>query len=81
MNQCVTVSYGRVYGKAKNYPYYQPCIYEEYITQKNEKKWKLKQVRGAARRSFSFALREAVIISQKENIPFLSGIRQWTKVN
>ena len=83
-NQCLTVSYGRVRGIAKNYPYHQPCIYEEYIIQTGENKgkkvWKLVRTAGPARRSLNIVYRDVKNLSKQLNIPFIEGIRQWKEI-
>lgn len=81
MNKCITISYGRVRGTAKNYTYHQPCIYEEYITKDGRKVWKLHSVVGIARRSFRLAKEDAKKIAYEEKIPYLSGIRQWRSIS
>lgn len=81
MRYCVTVSYGRVRGKARNYPYFQPCIYGEHITKDNRKVWKLNRVLGIARRSANLAKKDALEIAKNRNIPFINGIRQWNIID
>jgi hypothetical protein len=79
--QCITCSYGRVHGKAKSYPYFQPCLYEEYITKDNRKLWKLKYVLGTARRSKRLAEQDALDFCKQDNIPYIDNIRQWCSVD
>lgn len=79
-NKVVTVSYGRVKGKAKSYPYYQPCIYREYTKKNGEKVWKLYRVLGIARRSYKLAEMDALDFCDEYDCEYRRGIRQWNKV-
>lgn len=78
--KCITISYGRVKGKAKNYPYYQPCMYEQYITKDGRKVWKLYKVLGTAHRSERLAREDAMKYCRQYHLAYESGIRQWMKV-
>lgn len=77
----ITVSYGRVSGKAKNYPYYQPCMYEAYTTKDGRRVWKLSKVLGIARRSQRLAREDAMKYCRQYNLGYEVGIRQWDKIN
>lgn len=76
----ITISYGRVRGKAKNYPYFQPCMYEEYTTKDGRKVWKLSKVLGRARRSIRLAEKDALSYCKEYNVLYKSGIRQWKEI-
>ena len=79
-NKVITVSYGRVAGKAKSYPYHQPCVYREYTKKNGEKVWKLWRVLGIARRSYRLAERDALEFCSDYRCDYKSGIRQWNKI-
>ena len=79
---CVTVSYGRVRGRARQYPYFEPCIYKTHLTKDGRLLWKLHSLGGTrARRSYGLAVEDAIKISHEKMVPYLSGIRQWVPVN
>lgn len=81
VKKCVTVSYGRVKGKASQYQYFEPCIYQQHQTKDGRKLWKLDRNCGGARRSLKLAEKDALELASDYNIPFLRGIRQWSKIN
>lgn len=78
--KCITVSYGRVAGKMKNYPYFQPVLYEEYTTKDNRKLWKYVDHIGTPRRSIDLAKYDAKEISKQDSIPYIPGVRNWTPI-
>ncbi len=78
--KCVTVSYGRVRGKAKNYPYFEPAVYFAKRTKDGIVKWVLDYSCGGARRSARLAEQDARAIAAEKNIPFIFGVRQYHPV-
>jgi hypothetical protein len=75
MQRCVTVSYGRVRGRARKWRYWEPAIYHEYQLKDGRIVWKLERACGGARRSERLAENDAHEVAKAENIPFLDGIR------
>ena len=74
-----TVSYGRVKGKAAQYPYWQACLYE-FRPRKSDGKmtaWLIGTV-GTAYRSVNKATLEAIDYACKNNIKYVPGVRQYT---
>ena len=81
MNQVITVSYGKVSGKAKNYPYFQSALYEpSYIKSRDHFAYKLVGHLGTARRSYKLAKQDAENYAKERNCLFKEGIRQYMKV-
>lgn len=79
MIQVTTVSYGRVRGRAKQYPYWQACLYE-FRPRKSDGKmtaWLVGTI-GAAYRSEAKATLDAVNYAQANNILYHSCVRQYT---
>jgi len=77
MSQIITVSYGKVRGKAKQYRYWQPVIYEEHKTRDGRIIYKYVSHVGIARRSYNLAKIDA----QSYNIPYLEGVRHGSLVS
>lgn len=79
--QIVTVSYGLVSGKAKNYPYYQPALYEAVeIKSKGHLAWKKVKHLGSARRSRKIAEQDAKDFAQQYKC-YYGYARQYVKVD
>ena len=77
--QVVTVSYGRVKGRAANWPYWQACLYE-FRPRKSDGKmcaWLVGTV-GEAYRSVTKATLDAVNYAEANNITFHPKVRQYT---
>lgn len=74
--KCVTVSYGKVSGRAKQYHYVQPALYELIWSEQHLKyKWVYLEHLGRTRRSDKLALNDALEYSYKYNIPYIKNIR------
>lgn len=73
--QCVTLSYGKVIGNAKRYPYWQGAIYETRKTKKGILIWQYVSHVGTARRSKQLAMRDIEAFSAQHNIPIITGVR------
>ena len=72
----VTVSYGKVSGRARQYRYWQPAVYEKV----NRKKDGLPVYKylfhvGTARRSERLAYQDAIAISERYRYTYKPGIR------
>jgi hypothetical protein len=80
LRKCVTVSYGRVKGKAKQFAYHQPCLYQEYQTKSGSRVWKLVQPLGRARRSRKLAIEDASYFCHECEVPYIENIRQWRAI-
>jgi hypothetical protein len=81
MQRCITVSYGRVSGKAKLYRYWEPAIYIASTRKRDGKLvWKLDYACGNARRSERLAKMDALEIAERMRIPFVEGVRQGREV-
>jgi hypothetical protein len=80
--RCIVVSYGRVSGRAKRYPYWEPSIYYSYITKDEKLVWKLHGTTHLkARRSYALAKKDAQEYAKNHNIPFIdSHIRQYNAI-
>lgn len=76
---CITVSYGRVRGKAAQYPYFQPCRYVAHRRRDGVMVWTLDAVLATPRRSTRLATEDAMSYVT-EDCPFVAGVRQWAKV-
>jgi len=79
-NYIVTVSYGRVRGSARNYPYYQPAKYARHTTTDGRVVWKYVEHCGIARRSLKLAQQDALELAERLNCDFLDNVRQWNPV-
>ena len=77
---CYTVSYGKVRGKAKQYPYYQTAMYQQYVTKDCRCIWKYIRHCDRAYRSYNKAEKLTKILSLQDNIPYIQGIRNNTEV-
>lgn len=77
---CVTVSYGKVKGRAKQFPYWQPAIYKTYQNKEGKLVWRYVQHVGTARRSPKLAKKDALEIANKHSYIYLDGVRQWRPV-
>lgn len=79
--RCATVSYGKVRGAAKRWRYWQPAVYEHYLSKDGLLKWKYVCHIGTARRSERLATEDALEYAEKKGREFLEGIRQYAPVN
>jgi hypothetical protein len=77
---CITVSYGRVKGVAKQYRYVQACEYRTGTLQDGTVVWKLVGTCGIARRSDRLAELDAREVARERDCRFLAGIRHNAKV-
>ena len=79
----VTVSYGRVRGKARNYPYFQPAIYKATRLKNGKIVWAYQYHLGRARRSPKLAAQDADAAVGTFNEPSvrLFGVRHLTPVS
>lgn len=75
--KCITVSYGQVKGKARDYPYFQPAIYESYTTKDGRKLWKYIKHIGVARRSVKLCEKDTVDLSRKLDLLYIKKVRHW----
>ena len=78
--ECVTVSYGQVTGKARDYQYWQPALYRHHTAKDGRLLWKYVNHWGTARRSERLALQDAKELADDEGLEYLANIRQWTPV-
>lgn len=78
--QCVTVSYGQVRGKAKQYPYFQPAVYETATRKDGTAVWKYLHHAGEAHRSASLAEADAKDLADRLGVPYLPDVRQYVRV-
>lgn len=65
----VSVTYGSVVGKARNYPYFQPALYKLHICQDGKIVWRHVAHLGIARRSRKLALQDAIKEGEKYKCP------------
>lgn len=79
-NLCVTVSYGKVSGKAKKYQYWQPALYQIHYRKDGIAVWKYIKHLGRARRSERLATQDAIDFHKELGAIYLEGIRQYRKV-
>jgi hypothetical protein len=77
---CITVSYGRVKGVAKQYRYVQACEYRTGILRDGTRVWKLVGTCGIARRSDRLAEDDAREVARERDCRFLVGVRHNAKV-
>jgi len=75
MDECVTVSYGKVKGKAKQYQYRQPARYERKKLKNGKTVWAYVGHMGTARRSPDLATKDARRIAEENNLLFVRGVR------
>lgn len=73
--KCVTVSYGKVTGKAKNYPYFQPALYKTAKLKNGKFVWKYCGHLGTARRSVNKATNDAKEYAKDKLIAYIDGVR------
>lgn len=73
--QCITISYGKVKGKAKEYRYIQPALYEAKHRKDGVLTWRYLHHLGIARRSDKLAEKDAQEFANEYKIPLLKGIR------
>lgn len=73
--ETVTVSYGRVMGKAKNYPYFQPALYEKKKLKNGKIVWSYVCHLGTARRSVKLAEKDAIKFASERNCSFQFNVR------
>ncbi len=74
---CVTVSYGQVKGRAKNYRYYQAAKYVCGKRADGKPIWQYVAHLGTARRSFRLALADALEQAESLQCDFIAGIRRY----
>ena len=70
----ITVSYGQVKGRAKQYPYYQPAIYEPRSRKDGVVTWRYVKHVGTPRRYVTLAERDARERVCEDTV-FVPGIR------
>lgn len=79
---CVTVSYGKVRGNAKNYRYWQPAMYKVVFNKKRGCLcWKYVRHLGRARRSERLATIDAEDWSKHYKCEFDDYVRNWYKAD
>ena len=71
---CVTISYGKVYGNARQYKYWQPALYRKTLLKNGTLKWRYVKHLGIARRSLDLAKKDALKYCG-ETVPFIENIR------
>jgi hypothetical protein len=72
---CVTVSYGIVRGKAKQYQYYQAAIYRAVPRKDGILTWRHLYHTGTARRSAKLAEQDAMEIALEKGYPYVPNVR------
>lgn len=80
LEQCVTVSYGKVKGKAREYQYWQPAVYEVKPLKDGTLVWRYKYHTGTARRSEKLATQDALNLAKEKGIEYRKGIRHLNRV-
>lgn len=78
---CVTVSYGRVRGRAKNYPYHQPAEYRMKSLSSGRVVWEYVGHLGTARRSLRLAEEDAKAYARSNKLLFIPGVRHNQQVS
>ena len=78
--RCITVSYGRVRGTARNYRYYEPVIYRAKLLKNGLLVWVVDRACGHARRSPRLALQDAEVLAERYSLPYIEGVRQFREV-
>lgn len=73
--ETVTISYGKVRGKANNYPYFQPALYEKKKLKNGKIVWSYVCHLGTARRSIKLAERDAINFASERNCSFQPKVR------
>jgi len=74
----VTVSYGRVRGRARNYQYWEPAIYQLGFRKNGKAVWLLDHLTNyRARRSYTLAEQDAKQYAQDNSLEYLSEVRQY----
>lgn len=79
--ECITVSYGRVRGRAAQYPYFQPAVYRLHTTRDGRKLWRYSHHAGTARRSHRLANLDTAALAQSLGIPVIPGVRHWSRAD
>jgi len=69
----ITVSYGKVVGKARQYQYWQPALYEHYVTKEGNSIFKYVQHIGVARRSAKLAKLDAKRLAEEYEYIFVEN--------
>ena len=72
--ECITTSYGKVCGRAAQYPYWQPARYKTHVTKDGRLIWKYLGHVGKARRSIRLATQDAIMLSTRE-CPYIPRVR------
>jgi hypothetical protein len=72
---CVTVSYGQVKGRARQYRYWQPARYTIHTTHDGRRIWKYACHLGVARRSERLARQDARRYAVAEGVRYIEGVR------
>lgn len=78
--RCVTTSYGKVSGKAAQYRYWQPAIYETTTTKAGTEIWAYVRHEGTARRSPNKAEQEARDLAASLGLPYVANVRHNARV-
>lgn len=78
--ECVTTSYGKVRGSAKQWPYFQPATYIACRLADGTLAWRYAGHVARARRSRDLADRDANDYARSHGILALGGIRQWSRI-
>lgn len=74
--KCITVSYGRVRGRARRFQYWQPAVYREGRTKSGKLVWKLHSLPDfVARRSYRLAEQDAKAWGVGIGLPYFEHIR------
>ena len=76
--RAITVGYGQVKGKAKEYPYLQPILYEVKARRDGVLTWRHVKHFGTPRRSNKLATRDAQLLAEQMGVSFLPKIRHGT---
>jgi len=74
---CVTISYGKVRGGARNWRYWQPALYCKVLQKNGKLKWHYLQHLGIARRSRKLAMLDANNFAHQYGCPFIEGVRHY----
>lgn len=80
-SMCVAVSYGRVRGRARNYRYYEPVVYEAKALKDGTLVWILAYACGHARRSYRLAAQDAEAVAVRLDCEMLGHVRQYNRVD
>lgn len=80
--KCITVSYGLVVGRAKEWTYYQPALYEmKYVKKHQFWRWKYITHLEKAHRSYNLTKKIAQDLCKSEKAFYLDGIRNNNIIN